>query len=237
MLIICNPNNPTGNFNSLADMEKVIANAGCLVVMDEAYIEFSNDGKDASVNSTLNLLPRYDNLLVLRTFSKAYGLAGLRIGYGAGSLPVMKILKKALLPYHVNSFTLAIGELLFKNEGYLEDRVARIVKDRASLREGLEKLGFFVYPSGSNFLCLKPVGAILDNLYGQSGKEAAALDARAMAAGQFLFDSLLARKILVRNYSHNPKLPGCLRISVGLPEENRTILEAIASILKEGEKA
>lgn len=237
VLIICNPNNPTGNFNSLADMEKVIANAGCLVVMDEAYIEFSNDGKDASVNSTLNLLPRYDNLLVLWTFSKAYGLAGLRIGYGAGSLPVMKILKKALLPYHVNSFTLAIGELLFKNEGYLEDRVARIVKDRASLREGLEKLGFFVYPSGSNFLCLKPVGAILDNLYGQSGKEAAALDARAMAAGQFLFDSLLARKILVRNYSHNPKLPGCLRISVGLPEENRTILEAIASILKEGEKA
>ncbi|MCH3951242.1 MAG: histidinol-phosphate transaminase [Acidaminococcus sp.] len=234
VVIICNPNNPTGSFNTHEAMEKVIKNVDCLVVMDEAYIEFSNDGKDASKNSTLDLVSKYDNLLVLRTFSKAYGLAGLRIGYGAGSMPVMKIMQKAMLPYHVNGFTLAIGELLYKEKDYLNQRVAHLVAQRTVLKKGLEDLGFYVYPSGSNFLCLKPVGDVLTNLYKQSGEKADTEDAKAMAAGSYLFNTLLSRKILVRNYSHNPKLPGCLRISVGLPEENAKILETIGDILKEG---
>ena len=115
LLIVCNPNNPTGNYNSLAAMEKIIANVACPVIMDEAYMEFA-DGKELPPNdmrplnkiwlvagSTLSLLGKYSNFMVFRTFSKAYGLAGMRCGYAVGALGLVRQLGKALLPYHVNA--------------------------------------------------------------------------------------------------------------------------------------
>lgn len=116
VLIVNNPNNPTGTYNARQMMEKIIRSVDALVVMDEAYIEFSNGGADAEENSTLPLVADTDHLLVLRTLSKAYGLAGLRIGFGAGSRAVMKILHKVLLPYHVNRLTLAIALAFLKSK-------------------------------------------------------------------------------------------------------------------------
>ncbi len=236
VLILCNPNNPTGTYNEKATMEKIIRSVDCLVVMDEAYIEFSNGGQDASCNSTLDLVNRYDNLLVLRTFSKAYGLAGLRIGYGVGSVPVMKILKKVLLPYHVNGLTLAIAREFLADDNYLKDRVSRIVRLREALSSDLAKLGFQVYPSGSNFIMIRPQGKVLDVLAEKAGTDADDEAGRARAGGKYLFDALLDRKILIRNYSQHPLLPGGLRISVGTAEENAAIVEAVAEIIGFGKE-
>lgn len=137
-------------------MEKIIRSVDALVVMDEAYIEFSNGGADAEENSTLPLVADTDHLLVLRTLSKAYGLAGLRIGFGAGSRAVMKILHKVLLPYHVNRLTLAIALAFLKSKNYLKKRVAAVVKAREALASDLGTLGFTVLPSGTNFLLVMP---------------------------------------------------------------------------------
>ena len=127
LLIVCNPNNPTGNYNSLAAMEKILANVDCPVIMDEAYMEFA-DGKELAPNdlrpmhklwlvagSTLSLVGRYSNLMVFRTFSKAYGLAGLRCGYAVGALGLVRQLGKALLPYHVNA-KLYLRNIRIKNK-------------------------------------------------------------------------------------------------------------------------
>ena len=137
VLIVNNPNNPTGTYNARQMMEKIIRSVDALVVMDEAYIEFSNGGADAEENSTLPLVADTDHLLVLRTLSKAYGLAGLRIGFGAGSRAVMKILHKVLLPYHVNRLTLAIALAFLKSKNYLKKRVAAVVKAREALHQTL----------------------------------------------------------------------------------------------------
>lgn len=137
VLIVNNPNNPTGTYNARQMMEKIIRSVDALVVMDEAYIEFSNGGADAEENSTLPLVADTDHLLVLRTLSKAYGLAGLRIGFGAGSRAVMKILHKVLLPYHVNRLTLAIALAFLKSKNYLKKRVAAVVKAREALASTL----------------------------------------------------------------------------------------------------
>lgn len=160
VLIVNNPNNPTGTYNARQMMEKIIRSVDALVVMDEAYIEFSNGGADAEENSTLPLVADTDHLLVLRTLSKAYGLAGLRIGFGAGSRAVMKILHKVLLPYHVNRLTLAIALAFLKSKNYLKKRVAAVVKAREALASDLGTLPgrswFEIIPS--IHCCLGPCG-------------------------------------------------------------------------------
>lgn len=235
LLIICNPNNPTGNFNSKAAMEKVIRNVDCPVVMDEAYLDFAvEEGKPEEL-STLSLVNEVDNLLVLKTFSKAYGLANLRIGYGVGSPAVMKVLKKVLLPYTVNGFSILAAGVLFNQPGVLEGRVKAVVKGRTYLREHLESMGFRLLPSATNFLLALPAGKVLDNLGAQAGAKDAASAEKAKAAGSFLFHALLKKKILIRDFSQNPRLPGGLRITVGTDEENVQIIAGIRSVLQQGE--
>ena len=232
VLIVNNPNNPTGTYNARQMMEKIIRSVDALVVMDEAYIEFSNGGADAEENSTLPLVADTDHLLVLRTLSKAYGLAGLRIGFGAGSRAVMKILHKVLLPYHVNRLTLAIALAFLKSKNYLKKRVAAVVKAREALASDLGTLGFTVLPSGTNFLLVMPKEETLTVLFAKSKSRAKGRENMAKAAGKTLFEGLLARKILVRNYSQHPLLPGALRISTGTLEENARIIEAVKEILE-----
>lgn len=231
LIIICNPNNPTGNFNPRAAMEKIIRNVECPVIMDEAYMEFAVEEGKMEELSTLDLVNEVDNLLVLKTFSKAYGLANLRIGYGVGSAAVMKVLKKVLLPYTVNGISILAAELLFSKPEVLRERVEAVVSGRRYLREQLEALGFRVLPSATNFLLALPAGKVLDKLADKAGAADLPGGEKAMAAGGFLFKELLARKVLVRNYSQNPRLPGGLRISVGTAAENPLIIEAIRDII------
>lgn len=232
LLVICNPNNPTGNFNRREAMEKIIRNVDCPVIMDEAYLEFAVEEGDPRELSTMDLVKEVDNLLVLRTFSKAYGLANLRIGYGIGSAAVMKVLKKVLLPYTVNGFSILTAELLFSKPEVLKERVDMVVSGRRYLREHLEAMGFRVLPSATNFLLALPAGKVLDKLADGAGARDLPSAEKAKAAGSYLFHELLKKRVLIRDFSQNNRLPGGLRISIGTAEENPKIIGAIKEIVQ-----
>lgn len=243
LLIICNPNNPTGNYNSLAAMEKILANVSCPVIMDEAYMEFA-DGKELPPNdlrplhklwlvagSTLSLLGRYGNLLVFRTFSKAYGLAGMRCGYAVGAPGLTRQLGKALLPYHVNAFTLMVAKTVYENKELYRDSLKTIRAERERMLQYLQKLGFRTWPSATNFVLFRAEGELARKLarlyYAEYGRD---LPEQA-AAGKILFKYFLKSSILTRDFSTHPLLTGALRVTLGLPEENKQILARLTELV------
>lgn len=249
LLIVCNPNNPTGNYDPLAVMEKILANVSCPVVMDEAYMEFAK-GSDVDpqdlrplnklklvAGSTLALTGKYSNFMCLRTFSKAYGLAGLRVGYAVGSAGIMRILGKTLLPYHVNVWSLTVAEEVYRHKDLYQERIAAIIEQREMLREQLEQMGLKVWPSATNFLTCCPQGELTRRLaaafikeYGPQGEKT-----EQMQAGLYLYRKLLEQKILVRDYTGHPVLQGCLRITVGLPQENAELAVQLQRLCTEEE--
>lgn len=245
LLIVCNPNNPTGNYNSLAAMEKIIANVNCPVIMDEAYMEFA-DGKEILPNdmrplnklwlvagSTLGLLGKYNNFMVFRTFSKAYGLAGMRCGYAVGAVALVRQLGKALLPYQVNAFTLMVAKTVYENKELYKERIKTIRAERDKMAAYMQKLGFRVWPTATNFVMLRAEGELCrqlaDAYYQKYGKD---LPEQA-ASGKLLFKYYLANSILVRDFTSHPALTGALRITVGLPEENKQILAKLTELVIE----
>jgi len=233
LLIICNPNNPTGNYNAREAMEKIIRNVDCLVVMDEAYLDFAVEEGDPEKLTTLDLVHEVDNLLVLKTFSKAYGLANLRVGYGIGSKAVMKILHKVILPYMTNGISLQTAKLLFGKPEVLAGRVKAVIAGRTYLKKGFEELGFFAMPTATNFVLIRPQGKLLETLVKLGNIQAEDEGEKQKAAGAFFFKKMLERKILIRNFSQNPYIPGGLRVSVGTEDENKIIIETAAAIIKE----
>ena len=246
LLIVCNPNNPTGNYNSLADMEKIIANVECPVIMDEAYMEFA-DGKEVPptdmrplnklwlvAGSTLSLVGKYSNLMVFRTFSKAYGLAGLRCGYAVGAAGVMRLLGKALLPYHVNAYTLMVAKTLYENKDLYKEQLKLVRGERDKMAAYLAKLGFKVWPTATNFVTFcaqdeltKALALAYERKYHDRSL------APQVASGKMMFKYLMENSILVRDYSGHAKLTGCLRVTVGTPEENLTILQKLTALCTE----
>ncbi len=245
LLIVCNPNNPTGNYNSLAAMEKIIANVNCPVIMDEAYMEFA-DGKEILpsdmrplnklwlvAGSTLSLLGKYSNFMVFRTFSKAYGLAGMRCGYAVGAVGLARQLGKALLPYHVNAFTLMVAKKIYENKELYKERIKTIRAERDKMAAYMQKLGFRVWPTATNFVMLRAEGELCrqlaDAYYAKYGRD---LPEQA-ASGKLLFKYYLANSILVRDFTSHPVLTGALRITVGLPEENKQILAKLTELVIE----
>ena len=245
LLIVCNPNNPTGNYNRLASMEKIIANVACPVIMDEAYMEFA-DGKELPPNdmrplnklwlvagSTLSLLGRYSNFMVFRTFSKAYGLAGMRCGYAVGALGLARQLGKALLPYHVNAYTLMVAKTIYEHKELYKERIKTIRAERDKMAFYMQKLGFRVWPTATNFVMLRAEGELCEQLaeayYAKYGKD---LPEQA-ASGKMIFKYYLENSILVRDFTSHPVLTGALRITVGLPEENKQILAKLTELVVE----
>ena len=246
LLIVCNPNNPTGNYNNLSEMEKIIANVECPVIMDEAYMEFA-DGKELPPNdmrplnklwlvagSTLSLVGKYSNLMVFRTFSKAYGLAGLRCGYAVGAAGVMRLLGKALLPYHVNAYTLMVAKTLYENKNLYKEQIKLVRSERDKMAAYLAKLGFRVWDTATNFVTFRAEGELakcLARAYESKYKDFSLLPQ--VASGKMLFKYLMENSILVRDYSGHAKLTGCLRITVGTSEENLTILQKLTALCTE----
>lgn len=238
LLIICNPNNPTGNFNELAVMEDILKNVDCPVIMDEAYMEFVDPNDKFGSLSTLSLLDTYDNFLCLRTFSKAYGLAGMRVGYGTGSEELIRVMQKVLLPYHVNNFSLLVAEQAYQEQDLLRSRVSAAVRERKKISKALEDLGFRVFPSATNFVMFQPreeqafslVKAALNMGYKLEGNNQE-------MAGTVIFSQLMGEKILVRNFSKHPALSGAIRLTVGTEEENVKIIQVLQNICKMGEEA
>jgi len=243
LLIICNPNNPTGNYNELAVMEKIIANVDCPVVMDEAYMEFA-DGKGVDPNdmrplnklwlvagSTLSLLHKYNNFMVFKTFSKCYGLAGLRCGYGIGSQVLMRQLSKSVLPYTVNAFTLLAARIVFENKKLYRERTKLIRAERDAMVAELRELGFSVFDTAANFVCFRAVGELRDKLAAAYKAQFADKLPEQVASGKMMFKYFMANSILVRDFTGHPVLTGCLRITVGTPEENVIIMAKLKELL------
>lgn len=244
LLIICNPNNPTGNYNQLPVMERIVASVNCPVLVDEAYMEFA-DGRDVPptdmrplnklwlvAGSTLSLVGQYSNLICLRTFSKAYGLAGLRCGYAAGAIGLMRLLGKTLIPYQVNAYSLMVAQTVYENKLLYKDRIKEIKFERDKMAAELKQIGFRVWDSATNFLLMRAEGALAEKLaknhYVKSGEQLSALQ----ASGKLIYRYLLDNGILTADFTSHPALTGCLRITVGLPAENAVIMEKLRQLVR-----
>ncbi len=199
LIFFCSPNNPTGNRLRTEDIRRVLDVFSGLVIVDEAYIDFA---QEPSFVSHLNAYP---NLVVLQTFSKAWGLASLRLGMAFASPAIIAILNKLKPPYNINGATQQLVNESLDNLTSVEKMVGEILRQRDWLRDRLVELPVVrhVYPSDANFLLVK------------------VQDARAV------YHFLVNRKIIVRDRSNVKLCEGCLRISVGTAEENRQLLAAL----------
>lgn len=201
LLFINSPNNPDGSLTSREDLLRLLE-LPLVVVVDEAYAEFSG-------TSVVDLVPEHPNLIVLRTFSKWAGLAGLRIGYGVFSLEIIRHLWKIKQPYNVNVAAQAAALASLQDLEYLRANVQRIVAERERLYAELEKFHFLrPYPSQSNFILCRVLGR----------------DARELKS------SLEREGILIRHFD-KPGLRDCIRFSVGKPEQTEVLLQALREVV------
>ena len=202
VVIVCSPNSPTGSVLAQSDARQLLSEARGLVIIDEAYHEFSGQ-------TLFPLLKEFDNLLLLRTLSKAWSLAGIRFGYMMTSAAIATEIQKVKLPYNVNIFTLAAAELIVE-ELEVEEPVRRLIAARDQLAEELTRRdGVETFPSQANFILF-----------------------RTRFVARCLFDALYEAGVLVRDVSGYPMLEGCLRVSVGTGEENTRFLEALDRALE-----
>lgn len=201
MIFICSPNNPTGNSIDRSDIETILANFKGLVIIDEAYINFARQ------KTFIQELTEYANLVVLQTFSKAWGLAALRLGMAFSSIPVIDILNKVKPPYNINQATQDLALAALANIQQVNDWIKVTVSERDRLSKALAnlKIAQKVYPSDANFILAK-----VD-------------DASA------IYNLLVDKGIIVRDRSKVSLCEGCLRITVGTPTEN----DELISILEE----
>jgi histidinol-phosphate aminotransferase len=205
LIWICSPNNPTANSMNRTDVETILNNFNGLVVVDEAYINFSRQ------KSFIQELADYPNLVVLQTFSKAWGLAGLRLGMAFASPEIIEILNRVKPPYNVNQVTQELALKALEEVGQVNDMIKELVQMRVALKGVFEKLPFVqkVFPSDANFLLVKVDDAKL------------------------LYNYLLSRGIVVRDRSNVKLCDNCLRITVGTEEENTELIEAMADYFVE----
>jgi histidinol-phosphate aminotransferase len=199
MIVLCSPNNPTGGQIPLAELDRILRETGALVVVDEAYVQFAG-------SSAVVLLERYERLVVLQTFSKAMGAAGLRFGYALLSPHLARQLTKVKLPYSVNIFTLIAAEVFIERWDSLKSWIGVLVSERERIFSALGAMdGIHPYASDANFLLFETL--------------------RKTPAE--VFSALLARGILIRDVSRYPMLERGLRVSVGTPAENDEFIKAL----------
>ena len=202
VIFLCSPNNPTGNLLSVSSIEKILNEFDGIVVIDEAYIDFTPS------ESFIKYLPDYPNLVVLQTFSKAWGLAGLRLGMAFASPEIISILNKIKYPYNVNIQTQEIALKALQAEEKKNKAVAEIIERREKLRKNLLMLPITrnVYPSDANFLLVK------------------------MTDAPAVYRYLMDRKIIIRDRSRVTLCKDCVRITVGTPEENENLIAALQKL-------
>lgn len=201
LVAIASPNNPTGAVIARADLVEILEAAPhAAVLLDEAYCEFYG-------RSEIDLLSRFPNLFVARTFSKAYGLAGLRAGVLAGAAEQMNALRRLSSPFNLNAVALACVEEALADQEYLNATVAEVRVLRSQLAEGLTALGFEVFPSEANFLYVR-LGASASRIVAELAK----------------------RHIFIRDRGSDPGGAGCVRITVGTAREVDALLAALRTV-------
>ncbi len=203
VLLLCTPNTPTGTLLERNALVELLKNAKGLVLLDEAYHEFSEQ-------TALPLLANHPNLVILRTFSKAMSMAGLRFGYLMAHPDIAREIHKAKLPYNVNIFTLTAAELVIEKRGLLKEAIQTLIRERDRVLAELQKRpAVRAFPSKANFVLIKTERPARD-----------------------LFEALYAHGVLVRDVSAYPLLDRCLRVSIGLPTENDRFLSALDRALE-----
>ena len=211
MVVIANPNAPTGLSLPRAEMEKIIAsNPQSVVVVDEAYVDFGGE-------SCLELIQKYDNLVVVRTFSKSRSMAGARLGYAFASKAIIEDLEKlkyATNPYSINRLTLRLGEKTVEEEAYTQACCKRIVETREKAAKALRDMGFTVLNSDANFL----------------------FAAHPSISGRALYERLKESGILVRHFA-SPRIDRFIRITIGTEEDMVRFVYAIRKIIEGGPNA
>jgi len=204
VIAIANPNNPTGLAAPRADLLKIAEAApDAAVLIDEAYFEFGGE-------TLIPDLASHPNLFVARTFSKVYGLAGLRLGVLTGAAEQIGYLRRFCLPFNVNAVALACLEEALADQAFVREHVAQVKRGRERLAELFSELGLRFWPSHTNFVLVR-VGA----------------------SAQRFVESMQRRGILVRDSSANPGCEGCVRITVGTPSQTDGALQAIREAIAE----
>jgi histidinol dehydrogenase len=206
VIFLCSPNNPTGMLEPMEVVEEVLRLSSGLVILDAAYGEFTSDAvlDPAAINCK-----GQERLVVVRTFSKVWALASMRIGYMIADPSVVQACDLVALPYHIDAISQEVGLVALEHVGELQDRVSAITRERDRMFARLADLPVAVWPSQANFLLFRP------------------LDTESVQ----LMDALLARSILIRDFSEAPGLEGCFRVTVGSREENDRFLGALGEIL------
>lgn len=203
ILFLCSPNNPTANTFKVVDMHKLIRSFPGIVVVDEAYIDFSGQ------ESMAELVQQYPNLVVLQTFSKSFGLAGIRMGLAFANQDIIHVMLKVKAPYNINKLTADAALKSFDQLPMIKINIEKILEEREyvaeqlSHSESVEK----VYPSNANFLLFKIKDA--HNIYQKLAEEG----------------------IIVRYRGNEPNCEDCLRVTIGMPDENRLFLRTLKKIL------
>ena len=204
IIFLCSPNNPAGNLLNKDDVLELCKKYNSIIIVDEAYIDFTEDG------SVIDEVKNYPNLVVMRTFSKAWGLAGVRLGYCAANEEIIKLLFKVKAPYNINTLTRFVLMKALKNEKLRNSYIKSIIDERENLRQELGKLNgvLKIFDSDANFLLIKCTDP------------------------KNVLQKLANKGIIIRDRSDQPKLAGCLRISIGTEEQNEILLTALKEILK-----
>jgi histidinol-phosphate aminotransferase len=202
VVFLCSPNNPTGTWISRTDLLDFLESVNCAVVVDEAYYEFSDE-------TFINLTQEYENLIVIRTFSKAFSLAGARVGYMCTSKKTAELLNKVRPPNSLTVFSLELARLALINRRLMESNVSTLKIAKEKMKKGLEEIGLHVYPSKANFLLVD-------------------FGTRSPPSMQRM---LMERGMVVRDISSMPMLQRCLRITVLREEQNQQLIQTLSEIL------
>ncbi len=203
LIIVCTPNNPTGSLLEMSDLERILRGFQGYVLLDEAYYEFCD-------RTGLGYLQAHPRLIITRTFSKAMGMAGLRVGYLMAHPDLANQIAKAKLPYNVNQFSLIAAQVALENMDRFQPAIQAILTERERLGTALGRIpGVRLFPTGANFFLFE-----------------------VPYPPQQVFDDLYREQVLVRDVSSYPMLSRCLRVTVGTPQENNRFLDALRASLE-----
>ncbi len=202
MIFLCSPNNPTGNAFPKQEIISILKENSCLVVVDEAYVDFSKE------ESMLNEIENYPNLVVLQTFSKAYGLAGLRLGMLFSSKELIGWMNKVKPPYNINQLTQNEALKRLKNVDLVQDQISFLISERERIEIEFHNYSIIekIYPSDSNFILVKVKDA------------------------NEVYNYLVLNKIISRNRTTQPLCENCIRITIGTKGENDLMLEKVKEL-------
>jgi histidinol-phosphate aminotransferase len=207
LILLCSPNNPTSNQFKKGDIKKILDDFKGIVIIDEAYVDFAK-------YSVINWIRDFDNLIVIRTFSKAFGLAGLRFGFLVSQKSIVEYFTKVTSPFNVNIITQRFITLALKNWEYFKKRLKYVIKERNWLIDNLKKIeGIETYPSDANFILLKVT--------------------KKNFSSSLVTERLREKKVLVKDMGKLPLLVNCIRVTVGTNDMNKFFLTALKSVLEE----